>query len=239
VQKAGNPVVSAATYVRMLLESGVVRDGEKFPPVKSLALSARVGPAAMVQALHDLQKEGLVYIRRKKGVFAGKPAPQPHPKGTVPVWKRIKNEVQEAIFQGKFAGNRLPSLREFQRTYGAGFVNIRKAIDALNSEGIIKKGGRASMISSMVKNPGHAAILLVLPSHTLDIMRIINQREEEGLKAITAQCARRGINVQRAPFQRAPDSTGYFRPLYLGIRGPRDRNLDPSAYSDSRADPGQ
>lgn len=49
--------------------SGELKQGERIPSVRELALTARVNPNTMQKALAELEEEGLVYTERTNGKF--------------------------------------------------------------------------------------------------------------------------------------------------------------------------
>lgn len=49
--------------------SGELKQGERLPSVRELALTARVNPNTMQKALAELEEEGLVYTERTNGKF--------------------------------------------------------------------------------------------------------------------------------------------------------------------------
>ena len=49
--------------------SGKLKQGERLPSVRELALIARVNPNTMQKALAELENEGLIYTERTNGKF--------------------------------------------------------------------------------------------------------------------------------------------------------------------------
>jgi GntR family transcriptional regulator len=55
--------------VRYAAASGVVHEGEKLPTVRELARHLGVNPNTVSKAYHELERDGIVYTQRGKGVF--------------------------------------------------------------------------------------------------------------------------------------------------------------------------
>ena len=55
--------------LRIEIVSGNLKQGERLPSVRELALIARVNPNTMQKALVELESEGLVYTERTNGKF--------------------------------------------------------------------------------------------------------------------------------------------------------------------------
>ena len=55
--------------LRIQIVSGELKQGDRIPSVRELALTARVNPNTMQKALAELETEGLVYTERTNGKF--------------------------------------------------------------------------------------------------------------------------------------------------------------------------
>lgn len=55
--------------IRIEIVSGKLKQGERLPSVRELALIVRVNPNTMQKALVELENEGLVYTERTNGKF--------------------------------------------------------------------------------------------------------------------------------------------------------------------------
>ena len=61
--------VQLVEKLRIEIISGKLKNGERIPSVRELALTARVNPNTMQKALAELENEGLVYTERTNGKF--------------------------------------------------------------------------------------------------------------------------------------------------------------------------
>ena len=61
--------VQLVEKLRIEIISGKLKNGERIPSVRELALTARVNPNTMQKALVELENEGLVYTERTNGKF--------------------------------------------------------------------------------------------------------------------------------------------------------------------------
>lgn len=55
--------------IRTQIVSGELKQGEKIPSVRELALIAKVNPNTVQKALAELEDEGLIYTERTNGKF--------------------------------------------------------------------------------------------------------------------------------------------------------------------------
>lgn len=55
--------------LKMQIVSGELKQGQRIPSVRELALVARVNPNTMQKALAELESQGLVYTERTNGKF--------------------------------------------------------------------------------------------------------------------------------------------------------------------------
>ena len=64
--------------VKYLVASGRMEPGEELPPIRVLAERLVVNPNTVAQAYRELEREGVVYVRRGQGTFvADRPAAAP------------------------------------------------------------------------------------------------------------------------------------------------------------------
>lgn len=57
--------------VRRALVLGTLGPGDPLPSVRQLAADVRVNPNTVAQAYRELEREGLVFVRRGQGTFVG------------------------------------------------------------------------------------------------------------------------------------------------------------------------
>ena len=55
--------------VKAQIAAGILKPGEKIPPVRELAMEAGVNPNTMQKALAELEREGVLYSKRTAGRF--------------------------------------------------------------------------------------------------------------------------------------------------------------------------
>lgn len=61
--------------VRRAVATGALRPEDPLPSVRQLAVSLRVNPNTVQQAYRELEREGVVYVRRGQGSFVSAAAP--------------------------------------------------------------------------------------------------------------------------------------------------------------------
>lgn len=61
--------IQLVELLRIQIVSGKLKQGERIPSVRELALTARVNPNTMQKALSELEDEGLIYTERTNGKF--------------------------------------------------------------------------------------------------------------------------------------------------------------------------
>jgi GntR family transcriptional regulator len=58
-----------AEGIRAAVAAGLYRPGETLPSLRALAIDVQVNPNTVQRAYEELEREGLVYSRRGKGLF--------------------------------------------------------------------------------------------------------------------------------------------------------------------------
>lgn len=61
--------VQLVEKLRIEIVSGKLKNGERIPSVRELALTTKVNPNTMQKALSELENEGLIYTERTNGKF--------------------------------------------------------------------------------------------------------------------------------------------------------------------------
>ena len=85
--------------LRRLIISGVIREGEKLPSVRSLASSLAINPNTIQRAYEALESEGYVYSVAGKGSFAA-PCSQVDDRRQQTLLKQFDTAASELLFLG-------------------------------------------------------------------------------------------------------------------------------------------
>lgn len=76
--------VQLVEKLKAQIVSGELKQGERIPSVRELALTARVNPNTMQKALSELESEGLIFTERTNGKFVT---------SNLEIIEKIKNEL--------------------------------------------------------------------------------------------------------------------------------------------------
>jgi len=111
-----------AEGVRAAVAAGVYRPGEALPSLRALAIAVQVNPNTVQRAYDELEREGLIYSQRGKGLFVAD-------QGTASAqsWAEdgVRRAFDEGIRAGQAAGMRVEQIRKI----------FDAAIDRLNEDG--------------------------------------------------------------------------------------------------------
>lgn len=86
-----------AEGIRAAVAAGLYRPGEAVPSLRALAIDIQVNPNTVQRAYDELEREGLVYSRRGKGLFVAE-------QGTASARTRTQQAVRGAFDEGIRAG---------------------------------------------------------------------------------------------------------------------------------------
>ena len=86
-----------ADGVRAAVAAGLYRPGEPVPSLRAMAIDTQVNPNTVQRAYDELEREGLVYSRRGKGLFVTE-------QGTISAQTRTQQAVRRAFDEGIRAG---------------------------------------------------------------------------------------------------------------------------------------
>ncbi len=94
--------VQLTEQIRLLIRRGVLRPGEVMPPVRQLAGELGVNANTVAGVYRDLQRDGLLILRRGVGTMVGAgPAGRPIPAED---FGRIEGKVDELVQLGRATG---------------------------------------------------------------------------------------------------------------------------------------
>lgn len=95
-----------ADYIRGAVAAGVYRPGEAIPSVRVLALDLTVNPNTVQRAFEELEREGLIEVRKGLGMFVAKG-------GVIAALAQSEQAMQGAFVQAIRGGRaaKIPSKR--------------------------------------------------------------------------------------------------------------------------------
>jgi len=98
-----------ADGVRAAVAAGLYRPGEALPSLRALAVDVQVNPNTVQRAYDALEREGLVYSQRGKGLFVaeqGTASAQTHTQ------RALRRALDEGVRAARAAGMSAEQLRE-------------------------------------------------------------------------------------------------------------------------------
>jgi DNA-binding transcriptional regulator YhcF (GntR family) len=148
----------------------------KFPSIKSLAQAADVSFVTMWKAVDHCKRQGVI-SRSKHGIRAntrsrllksfeetqsmeGMADPFVEIAVAEPLWKRMLSHLKQDILTGRFHfGQPLPSFKELQGQYAVSYPTLKKALETLSAEGIIRTHRRGYAVPALAKSESTARIV--------------------------------------------------------------------------------
>jgi len=98
-----------ANAVRAAVAAGVYRPGETLPSLRAMAIDLHVNPNTVQRAYDALEREGLVYSQRGRGVFV---AEQGAALALSAAGNGVRRTFEEAVRAGQTAGISVPQIRD-------------------------------------------------------------------------------------------------------------------------------
>jgi DNA-binding transcriptional regulator YhcF (GntR family) len=151
---------------------------QKLPSIKSLAQAADVSFVTMWKAIDHLKKQGAI-SRQGKGILSHvnsaemQPFDAAPPQGGAsdafqgidavdPLWKKTLMRLKRDVLTGRFpVGHPLPSFKELQGQYDVSYPTLKKALETLSSEGIIRPFQRVYSVPALSKSESTARIVAI------------------------------------------------------------------------------
>ena len=110
-----------ADAVRAAVAAGVYRPGEMLPSLRAMAIQSHVNPNTVQRAYDELEREGLIYSQRGRGLFVAE-------RGTASAQSLagdgVRRAFDEAIRAGQIAGM---SAEQVQKIFDAALQHAPQA----------------------------------------------------------------------------------------------------------------
>ena len=98
-----------ADGIRRAVAAGLYRPGEALPSLRALAIDTQVNPNTVQRAYDELEREGLIYSRRGRGLFV---APEGAASAQTRSEEAVRRALDEALRAGLAAGMSAEQVRE-------------------------------------------------------------------------------------------------------------------------------
>jgi GntR family transcriptional regulator len=102
-----------ADEIRAAVAAGIYRPGEALPSLRATAVEIQVNPNTVQRAYDELEREGLIYSQRGRGLFV---AEQGAASAQVTAGDGIRRSFDEAIRASLAAGMKTRQIREMFHT---------------------------------------------------------------------------------------------------------------------------
>ena len=110
-----------AEGVRAAVAAGLYRPGEALPSLRALAIDIQVNPNTVQRAYDELEREGVVYSQRGKGLFV---TDEGATSARTRTQQAVRRVFDEGIRAGRAAGMRAEQVRDI---FEAAIDHIAKA----------------------------------------------------------------------------------------------------------------
>ena len=106
--------------IRRALVRGTLRPEDPLPSVRELATDLQVNPRTVLQAYAELEREGVVYVRRGQGTFVA-PGALPDTRERPRLAREVaKRALADARRNGLMLEDLMKALRELEREHRSG-----------------------------------------------------------------------------------------------------------------------
>jgi GntR family transcriptional regulator len=110
-----------AEGIRAAVAAGLYRPGEALPSLRNMAIQIKVNPNTVQRAYDELEREGLIYAQRGKGLYVSE-------KGTASAQCQagdgVRRVLDEAVRAGQAAGMSAEQVREIFNNAIQGMIKI-------------------------------------------------------------------------------------------------------------------
>lgn len=101
--------IQIADQIKKGVLAGILKEGERLPPVRQLAVELLINPNTVAKAYQELEREGIIITRRGSGTFVAR---APRKLDRVQKEETIKRKIQELLAEARLLGISRDDLEE-------------------------------------------------------------------------------------------------------------------------------
>lgn len=203
------PAVSkAVSYLESLISQNSLKAGENLPSIRVLAEYSHVSQVSMWKAVNELAKVGKLEVIHGQGTRI--PAQYNHvitPRAEM--WVKVREQIHREILSGKFSGYLMPSLKEMRIRYGVSHTTLKKALESLSEDGIIRSCRRTYQPISYIMHRSVSSIVLLGWSSPQTQLQARTPWGEEFLRSCENLCSMMKINFRILTYSTVNDQLVY------------------------------
>jgi DNA-binding LacI/PurR family transcriptional regulator/DNA-binding transcriptional regulator YhcF (GntR family) len=134
--------------------------GGKMPPIRTLARHAGVSFVTMWKAVRTVKESGGNKIHQPAQTQNISPETALSLQPANLLWRKVQLRLKKDILIGRFVHNDyLPPFKELQYQYSVSFRTLKKAINELSNEGIIKPGRKGYIVPAFTTTDSNAKVV--------------------------------------------------------------------------------
>jgi DNA-binding LacI/PurR family transcriptional regulator/DNA-binding transcriptional regulator YhcF (GntR family) len=199
MKQSSSAYSTARSYLSKLTEQMKRTRQTRFPPIKNMAVDAGVSHVVMARAVGELQHEGVITVRQRRGIeLSSSPAVvnlHQAGYGGGDRWHRLCVQLRTDLADGRFGLAPLPPYKELAARYAVSRKTLNKSLHALVAEGFLAAAGktfRAAIHTSPAKGN---SIVLFARSSRREELAVYSPRVNNGLAVLEQCCLARGMKL--------------------------------------------
>ena len=134
--------------------------GGKMPPIRTLARQADVSFVTMWKAVRTVRESGTMKALLPAQTQNSAPETASPTQPANLLWRKVQVRLKKDILSGRFVhSDFLPAYKELQYQYSVSFRTLKKVINELSNEGIIKPGRKGYVVPALTTSDSNAKIV--------------------------------------------------------------------------------
>jgi DNA-binding transcriptional regulator YhcF (GntR family) len=174
----------------------------RLPSISTLAAQAGVAVGTMSKAVARLRLKGILSVHPRKGInISGTASLQYSPPCSEPPklkqWERLRNTILKDMSSGVFSRTScLPSYKEMQSRYHAGYSTLRKAFDSLVDDyGCTREHNHIHLPVYHARYQS-SRIILIARGDDLKTLRVVSPRTVVHARSLENICAQKNCTIE-------------------------------------------
>ena len=181
----------AVDYIQDGIHMNRWKEGERLPVTRLLARMIHVNNHTLSLALKNLAQTKTVTAIARGGIYVGCPTEKKTPK-TAPSsgsWKNVRLRFEHDLFNGTFSSGALPPAKVLAQRYGVCYQTMRKACEALRSDGVLSFEKNRFCLESHFPASQSTCVLSISAGKT-ELISLYDDFLRLGVSALDLACSR-------------------------------------------------
>jgi DNA-binding transcriptional regulator YhcF (GntR family) len=190
-------VDQAFNAIKRKLDEGAWHQGDRLPPIWSLARMANVSKESMAKAVARLKGSGLVSGIERHALRAGPAEAYQAVQEKLLPWQQKRMLLEKDVMASSFGPQPLlPPLKELQARYGVCFSTMKRIVAAMVRDGVLTPKGKRYGLPAVSRRAFGRKIVFITYRGHISQTSALNSEHNRIVNVFENECLRLGLHLE-------------------------------------------